>query len=80
MDTELDISLTNLMNRILPIATHFMNIARYVDKHNTYENGLFTHAFCASINSIIREYHILIAQLESQLRKGDLSLQVCLCS
>ena len=33
------------------------------------------HAFCAAIRHLLKEYTLLVAQLETQNRQGELTLQ-----
>ena len=64
------------MKRILPICTDYVEISRYVDEHTQFKYGLVNHAICAAINSLLKDYLILVAQLENQYRQGKLTLQV----
>eukprot|EP01112_Ceratiomyxa_fruticulosa_P004486 TRINITY_DN15026_c0_g1_i1.p1 TRINITY_DN15026_c0_g1~~TRINITY_DN15026_c0_g1_i1.p1 ORF type:complete len:854 (-),score=186.01 TRINITY_DN15026_c0_g1_i1:181-2742(-) len=76
VEPTLDICFSDLIQRILPLCTHYIGISHFLDTHHTrFESGLVTHALCAGIKGLLKEYFILIAQLEHQLRQGKLTLQ-----
>lgn len=63
-----DKSLVTVVNRIIPICSYFSYIRHYIDVYNRYEYGVVSHAFCSAIRRMLKEYLILIAQLESRFR------------
>jgi gamma-tubulin complex component 2 len=69
-------SITDLVGRILPLCSHYVRVCEYVDTRQRYEYGLINHAFCSAVRSLLKEYLILVAQLENQSRQGKLTLQV----
>ncbi|KIJ56274.1 hypothetical protein M422DRAFT_239489 [Sphaerobolus stellatus SS14] len=64
VSSSLDPSLRDLTNRILPLATHYTAITSFIQQRSKPENGLVNHALCASIRTMIKDYHTLISQLE----------------
>jgi gamma-tubulin complex component 2 len=46
-----------------------------MELRHKYEFGLVNHALCAGMRELLREYLILLAQLEHQHKLGQLSLQ-----
>jgi gamma-tubulin complex component 2 len=74
-DATLDLSLADLVDRILPLTDYYVRIVRFVDLRHNYEFGLVNHALCGAVRELLREYLILIAQLEHQLALSQLSLQ-----
>ena len=60
--------------RLLPSAACFEGIGLRGEPWQM-QFGLTVHALCAAIKLLLREYTILIAQLEHQFRQGKLSLQ-----
>lgn len=74
-DPTLDLSLADLVDRVLPLTHYYVRIGRFIDLRQNYEFGLVNHALCAAMRELMREYLILIAQLEHQLTLSLLSLQ-----
>ena len=66
IDPELDPSLADLINRILPICNNYMIVSRFVEEHSAFEYGRSHHAISAAMREMLQEYHILIAQFEHQ--------------
>jgi gamma-tubulin complex component 2 len=74
-DPTLDLSLADLVDRVLPLTHYYVRIVRFIDLRQNYEFGLVNHALCAAVRELLREYLILVAQLEHQLSLSQLSLQ-----
>ena len=74
-DPTLDLSLADLVDRILPLTHYYVRVVRMIDLRQKYEFGLVNHALCAALREVLREYLILVAQLEHQMLLGHLSLQ-----
>ncbi|KAF9352327.1 hypothetical protein BGX26_009846 [Mortierella sp. AD094] len=76
IDESLDPSLRDLVSRILPLASIYLSLEAFVELHSMFEYGFVNHALCAAIRSLLKEYLILIAQLETQFRSSpDFTLQ-----
>lgn len=58
-----DISLTQLVNRMLPCGEFVVKIKAYVMNKSRYEYGMVNHALCSSLNVLIKEFNVLIAQV-----------------
>ncbi|RUS20820.1 Spc98 family-domain-containing protein [Endogone sp. FLAS-F59071] len=69
-DQSLDPSLADLVDRILPVSLYYMSADAFVQLHSQFEYGLVSHALCAAIRGLLKEYLILIAQLEHQFRSS----------
>ncbi|KAJ3261965.1 Gamma-tubulin complex component 2 [Boothiomyces macroporosus] len=63
---ELDPSLTELVNKILPVCTYLNTIEKFIEEHIAFEYGKCHHALAACLRQIVQEYYILVAQLEHQ--------------
>eukprot|EP00282_Hemiselmis_andersenii_P015672 CAMPEP_0114152910 /NCGR_PEP_ID=MMETSP0043_2-20121206/24067_1 /TAXON_ID=464988 /ORGANISM="Hemiselmis andersenii, Strain CCMP644" /LENGTH=152 /DNA_ID=CAMNT_0001247897 /DNA_START=70 /DNA_END=525 /DNA_ORIENTATION=- len=74
-DVTLDLSLADLVTRVLPLATSYVRVVRFIEMREHYEYGMVNHAFCSAMQELVREYLILIAQLETQFNAGKLTLQ-----
>jgi gamma-tubulin complex component 2 len=63
----LDPSLKDLTISMLKMATHYSALEAFVDVISRPEYGAVSHALCAAIRKLLKDYLILIAQLENQL-------------
>lgn len=63
----LDPSLKDLTISMLKMATHYSALEAFVDVQSRPEYGAVSHALCAAIRKLLKDYLILIAQLENQL-------------
>jgi gamma-tubulin complex component 2 len=63
----LDPSLRDLTGEMLKIASHYSALEAFVAVQSREEFGMVNHALCAAIRKILKDYLILIAQLENQL-------------
>ncbi|CAG8519786.1 4749_t:CDS:10 [Ambispora leptoticha] len=68
VDKSLDISLKELTERIIPLATYYTSIDAFIEMYSAFEYGFVNHALCAAIKGLLKEYLILITQLEHQFR------------
>lgn len=75
VDQTLDMSLQELVQRILPICGHYSLICRFIEDKSGFLAGLVNHAVSAAMRTIMKEYLIFVAQLEYQFQQGQLSLQ-----
>ena len=72
---QVDGSSAHLVKLILPATGYYASVSHYIDIHSRYEFGLTQHAFCAALQSLLKEFLVLVAQLEAQYRKEQLTLQ-----
>lgn len=63
----LDPTLRDLTQSMLNMATHYSAMEAFVEIQSRAEYGAVSHALCASIRKLLKDYLILIAQLEGQL-------------
>ena len=63
----LDPSLRDLTNSILKIATYYSAVEAFVEMQSREAFGAINHALCASIRKLLKDYLVLIAQLENQV-------------
>ncbi|XP_072013299.1 gamma-tubulin complex component 2-like [Amphiura filiformis] len=75
IDQSLDISLLNLVQRILPVCANFSQVVGFIEDKFSFEYGLVNHALAGAMKTLIKEYSILTAQLEHQFKQGQLPLQ-----
>uniref|UniRef100_A0A3Q2C9X7 Gamma-tubulin complex component n=1 Tax=Cyprinodon variegatus TaxID=28743 RepID=A0A3Q2C9X7_CYPVA len=75
VDATLDMSIKELVNRILPVASYYSTVTRFIEEKSSFEYGQVNHALTAAMRTLMKEYLILITQLEHLQRQGLLSLQ-----
>ncbi|KAK1164516.1 gamma-tubulin complex component 2-like [Acipenser oxyrinchus oxyrinchus] len=75
VDPTLDMSIKELVNRILPVAVSYSTISRFIEEKSSFEYGQVNHALAAGMRTLMKEYMILVTQLEHLQRQGMLSLQ-----
>uniref|UniRef100_A0AAX7SKV9 Gamma-tubulin complex component n=1 Tax=Astatotilapia calliptera TaxID=8154 RepID=A0AAX7SKV9_ASTCA len=75
VDPTLDMSVKELVNRILPVASYYSTITRFIEEKSSFEYGQVNHALTAAMRTLMKEYLILVTQLEHLQRQGLLSLQ-----
>lgn len=63
----LDPSLRDLTNSMLSMATHHCAIEAFIEVQSREEFGSVNHALCAAIRKLLKDYLILIAQLEMKV-------------
>jgi gamma-tubulin complex component 2 len=63
----LDPSLRDLTTSMLTVATHYSAIEAFVEAQSREEFGSVNHALCAAIRKLLKDYLILVAQLEMKV-------------
>ena len=67
----LDPSLRDLTHSMLKTATHYSAIEAFVEVQSREDFGTVNHSLCAAMRKMLKDYLILIAQLEHQLLTND---------
>ncbi|OJD22705.1 hypothetical protein ACJ73_05945 [Blastomyces percursus] len=67
IEPGLEPSLKDLTLSMLKMATHYSAMEAFVEVQSRAEFGAVNHALCAAIRKLLKDYLILIAQLENQL-------------
>ncbi|KAH0620175.1 hypothetical protein JD844_020179 [Phrynosoma platyrhinos] len=75
VDPNLDMSVKELVTRILPVAASYSVVTRFIEEKASFEYGQVNHALAAAMRTLVKEYMILATQLEHLQRQGLLSLQ-----
>jgi gamma-tubulin complex component 2 len=63
----LDPSLRDLTTSMLKMATHYSAMEAFVEAQSREEFGSVNHALCAAIRRLLKDYLILVAQLEMKV-------------
>ena len=67
----LDPSLRDLATSMLRAATHYCAVEAFVEVQSREDFGGVNHALCAAIRKMLKDYLILVAQLEHQVLTND---------
>ncbi|KAL2788905.1 Spc98 family-domain-containing protein [Aspergillus keveii] len=67
LPSGLDPTLRDLTWSMLKMATHYSALEAFVEVQSRAEYGAVSHALCAAIRKLLKDYLILVAQLETQL-------------
>lgn len=67
IELGLDPSLRDLANSMLKTATHYCAVEAFVEVQSREDFGSVNHALCAAMRKLLKDYLILIAQLEHQM-------------
>ncbi|EQL31334.1 hypothetical protein BDFG_06280 [Blastomyces dermatitidis ATCC 26199] len=67
IEPGLEPSLKDLTLSMLKMATHYSAMEAFVEVQSRAEFGAVNHALCAAIRKLLKDYLILVAQLENQL-------------
>ena len=67
----LDPSLRDLSTTMLQMATHYAATEAFVEVQSREEFGSVNHALCAAIRRLLKDYLILVAQLEMKVVNDD---------
>jgi gamma-tubulin complex component 2 len=71
----MDRSLASLAERMLPMSGALVAVKAFVEAKSRHEHGLVAHALAAAVKVLVKEYLVLVAQLEHQHRLERLTLQ-----
>jgi hypothetical protein len=70
-----DKALVHQVSQFLPLCESAIRVRAFIRTHSRYEYGSISHAIAASIKEMLREFDLIIAQLEHLLALGRLTLQ-----
>ncbi|XP_037799698.1 gamma-tubulin complex component 2-like isoform X2 [Penaeus monodon] len=74
VDPSVEPSLSALVSRILPLCGHYSQLVRFVEDKSLYHHGLVNQALAAALTSLIKDYMLLVTQLEAQHQRWALTL------
>ncbi|XP_073828149.1 gamma-tubulin ring protein 84 isoform X1 [Musca autumnalis] len=67
-------SLRDIAQEILPLASHYTCIQQFIQKATFSNCSQVLQALSEALNNLIHDYYLLLAQLESELNAGNLTL------
>ncbi|KAF2146086.1 uncharacterized protein K452DRAFT_242611 [Aplosporella prunicola CBS 121167] len=67
ISSGLDPSLRDLTTSMLKMATHYSALEAFIEVQSRDEYGAVNHALCAVVRKLLKDYLILMAQLEHQM-------------
>ncbi|CAH1800217.1 unnamed protein product [Owenia fusiformis] len=75
IEPSVDPSLGALVKRVLPLCANYSTVVRFIEEKSAFEYGLVNHALSAAMRTLIKDYMVLVAQLEHQFKLGQLTMQ-----
>jgi gamma-tubulin complex component 2 len=70
--TNMDKSLSNLVQQILPLSTYYTRVQQFSSSHHPgYEYGRVMQAFCQGLDELLDDYVQFVVQLERHLRNSS---------
>jgi len=64
VSSSLDSSLSDLVERVLPLGTYYTAIFAFIEHRSHHDYGLVNHALCAAMREMLKDYQTLLSQLE----------------
>uniref|UniRef100_A0A183SXZ1 Gamma-tubulin complex component n=1 Tax=Schistocephalus solidus TaxID=70667 RepID=A0A183SXZ1_SCHSO len=74
IDEKMHPSLMDTVKKILPLCSHYSTIVRFVEERSCFEYGLVIQALCEGIECFLRDYWVLLCQLERQYSMNQLGI------
>ncbi|BHF76017.1 Gamma-tubulin complex component 2 [Sparganum proliferum] len=74
IDEKMHPSLLDTVKKILPLCSHYSTIVRFVEERSCFEYGQVIQALCEGIECFLRDYWILLCQLERQYGINQLGI------
>ncbi|KAB7505275.1 Gamma-tubulin complex component 2 [Armadillidium nasatum] len=74
IDPSVEPSLKALVNRILPLCHYYSKVVEFIEMKSNYDEGTVNHALSAAIRNLLKDYLLLVTQLESQQIARTLTL------
>ncbi|GIY48746.1 gamma-tubulin complex component 2 [Caerostris darwini] len=75
VDDTANIALKLLIQNMMPLFSHYSTIIDFVERNIHYERGLVNHALAAAMRAFLKNYFVLVSQLENQHIQRNLTLQ-----
>ncbi|KAK7794541.1 hypothetical protein R5R35_009664 [Gryllus longicercus] len=70
----IDPALEKLLLNILPVASDYSMVVRFIEEHRHFDCGQVNHALAAAMLTLVKDYRVFVTQLESLSHKNFFSL------
>ena len=74
LDENIDPTLRALVFRITPLCQYYSTVVRFIERQSQMGAGRVNQALAGSMSQVLKDYYIFVAELETQQRKGELTL------
>ena len=74
LSPDVDPALKALVFRITPLCEYYSVVVRFVETYSQMSAGRVNQALSGAIQQVLKDYFVFVAELESQHRRGDLTL------
>lgn len=78
-DDTLDPSLKELVARIFPLCQNYSVVVQFAEDKMQFDSGRVNQALAGAMYSLLEDYYIFVSQMETQQKKGELSLNKIWC-
>ncbi|XP_018654123.1 putative gamma-tubulin complex component 2 (gcp-2) [Schistosoma mansoni] len=74
VDEKMTPALLDTVNKILPVCSDYSTVARFIGEKSTFEHGMVNQALAGAMRGLLKDYLILLCQLEYQYKIGHLGI------
>ncbi|GFY00605.1 gamma-tubulin complex component 2 [Trichonephila clavipes] len=75
VDDTTNVALKLLVQNMVPMFSHYSTTMSFVERNIHYEQGLVNHALSSAMRTFLKDYFVLVSQLENQHLQHNLTLQ-----
>jgi gamma-tubulin complex component 2 len=74
IDPKVNPTLRELLKRMTPLCNHYSVVVAFVERHTLMGSGCVNQALAQALAEVLKDYYVFVAQLETQHRLGELTL------
>ncbi len=74
IDPKVNPTLKELLRRITPLCQHYSTVTSFVERQSLMGSGRVNQGLSEALQGVLKDYYVFVAQLETQHRLGDLTL------
>ncbi|CAI2734256.1 unnamed protein product [Schistosoma spindalis] len=74
VDEKMTPALSDTVNKILPVCSDYSTVSRFIGEKSTFEYGTVNQALAGAMRGLLKDYLILLCQLEYQYKIGQLGI------
>jgi gamma-tubulin complex component 2 len=74
LDENIDPTLRALVFRITPLCQNYSTVVKFIERQSQMGAGRVNQALAGAMSQVMKDYYIFVAELETEQRKGELTL------
>ena len=74
LDENIDPTLRALVFRIIPLCQNYSTVVRFIERYSQMGAGRVNQALVGAMSQVLKDYYVFVAELETEQRKGELTL------